>query len=170
MAARPETNPRFFPRWCIFFCGLLVLLMALVSNGDPAFSKTLADCATQQEVFGIALKQYPVDHQGLVSLSIDVTYRLHTPIDTLDASVYPDYLDMVQSIKQFLADYPNESDYWEVVNKQLAQLLLDQYPTLSSVQLKMGLMPSPPKVDFDRFSQVLMTRPGGCPLLTAPSP
>ncbi len=149
----------------LFCLSILVSAITFFSVVNPAVSKNLADCAANQESFGFFLKEFPVEHQGYALFNIEVTYRINTPIETIDPKVYPDYVEVSQEVEKFLVEYPNESDYWEIMNKKLAIFLLNTYPSLSSVQIKIDVMPTTPKTKYERFSEVLITRPDSCPLL-----
>ncbi|XGB43291.1 MAG: hypothetical protein LVS60_05815 [Nodosilinea sp. LVE1205-7] len=142
------------------------MTLSLFSIGDPAVAKNLTDCSTNQESFGFFLKEYPIEHQGFALLNVAVTYRLNTSMETIDPTLYPEYVGVVQSLEKFLVNYPNESDYWEVMNKKLASFLLNQYPSLASIRIKIDVMPTTPRTKYERFSEVLVTRPDNCPLLT----
>ena len=39
----------------------------------------------------------------------------------------------MRDIGQFLTHYPGQMDYWEIVNKQMTQMLLKKYPMLASI-------------------------------------
>ncbi|MFZ4640924.1 MAG: hypothetical protein ACOYMP_11070 [Nodosilinea sp.] len=159
------TKHYFFACFRFLCLSILVSAIAFFSVVNPAASKNLADCAANQESFGFLLKEFPVEHQGYALFNIDVTYRINTPIETIDPKVYPDYVEVSQEVEKFLVEYPNESDYWEIMNKKLAIFLLNTYPSLSSIQIKIDVMPTTPKTKYERFSEVLITRPDSCPLL-----
>jgi hypothetical protein len=57
-------------------------------------------------------------------------------------SQYPDFTDILKDIQGFLNNYPNETDYWEILNKKLTQRVLRKYPVLSSVTSEMQVSPS----------------------------
>lgn len=156
---------RPFAYFRLFCLSVSASTLALFSIVNPALSEKLADCAANQESFGFFLKEFPVEHQGYALLNIDVTYRINTPIKGIDPNVYPEYVGVVQEIEKFIVGYPNESGYWEIMNKKLAMFLLDKYPSLSSIQIKIDVMPTTPRTRYQRFSEVLITRPDSCPLL-----
>ena len=55
---------------------------------------------------------------------------------------YPDFLSVAKDIQDFLTNYPNDGDYWEIVNKKLTQMVLEKYPVLSSITSEMQVSPS----------------------------
>lgn len=58
-----------------------------------------------------------------------------------------------QSIDNFLANYPNETDVWEIVNKNLTQKVLAENPALDSLQIGLDLLPTN-KLPYERASIV----------------
>jgi hypothetical protein len=58
-----------------------------------------------------------------------------------------------QSIDNFLANYPNETDVWEIVNKNLTQKVLAENPALDSLQIDLDLLPTN-KLPYERASIV----------------
>jgi len=146
--------------------GISALAFALISTSNPASANTATDCSTNQESFGFFLKDYPMEHQGNGLLNISVLYRLNTAVDKIEPDLYPEYVGIVEKIQKFLEEYPNESDYWEIINKKMAGYLLEQYPSMSSVHIKIDVAPTTPRTRYERFSEVLKTRPDNCPLIT----
>ena len=39
---------------------------------------------------------------------------------------YPDFIPIAEFINNFLVNYPNETDFWEILNKNLIRTLLTQ--------------------------------------------
>lgn len=58
-----------------------------------------------------------------------------------------------QSIDNFLANYPNETDVWEVLNQNLTQKVLAENPALDSLQIGLDLLPTN-KLPYERGSIV----------------
>ncbi|MFB8793570.1 MAG: hypothetical protein U7126_04885 [Microcoleus sp.] len=52
-----------------------------------------------------------------------------------------------------MANYPNETDVWEVVNQNLTQKVLAENPALDSLQIGLDLLPTN-KLPYDRASIV----------------
>lgn len=109
------------------------------------------------EEFSFALPNFRMKHQGEDnSLNINVRY-LYVP--SIRDDKYPDFRLLVKDIEKFLQDYPNDGDYWEVVNKKMARMLLRKHPTLS--QICIDLTVSPSKLDpYHRSSTVTLSRAG----------
>jgi hypothetical protein len=108
-----------------------------------------------REEFMFKLKDFKVEHQAeLNSLQIQVRY---TYLAGIKAAEYPDFIPLAKDVEAFLTNYPNESTYWEIVNKELTQMVLDKYPVLSSVTCEIEVAPSP-RHPFTRASSVTRQR------------
>ena len=144
---------------------LLVSASALILSFNvfisPSLSQTLTKCEQHQEAFTFQVPNYPIQHQGGAILNIKVAYRL-TP-ETIAQNAYPDFLPIRKDIDTNLINYPNNRDYWEIVNKKLVQFLLDKYPQMSSLRVEMDVLPTP-HAPFPRSSIVQTTRLQSCPL------
>jgi len=83
------------------------------------------------EEFSFLIKDFKVDHQSESNnLNISISYRYVVDIPNSD---YPDFRLLAKDVEKFLTNYPNEVDYWEIVNKQLTLFLLKKYPAISSI-------------------------------------
>ncbi|GAB1543333.1 hypothetical protein NUACC21_60070 [Scytonema sp. NUACC21] len=108
-----------------------------------------------KEDFEFQLENHRIFHHGFVhNININVHYQY---VKKIENGQYPDFLKLEQDIKQFLQNYPNETDYWEIINKELAKILLVKYPQLSSITLKLHVKPDV-KVTRPRSSTVTLTR------------
>jgi hypothetical protein len=52
-----------------------------------------------------------------------------------------------------LANYPNETDFWEILNKNLTQKLLAENPALDSLEIGIEVLPTN-RLPYDRASIV----------------
>ncbi|MEO0408725.1 MAG: hypothetical protein AAF289_15380 [Cyanobacteria bacterium P01_A01_bin.135] len=116
-------------------------LLALLSCLGPA-APGLTEPAPEPELapqndrpHRISLDRLPVAHQGIHRLNIHLDYAASP------APLAPAPASLQQAIQTFLAQYPNEDDYWEIVNRRLAQTLIAQYPQLTTLSLEMGVLP-----------------------------
>jgi hypothetical protein len=57
------------------------------------------------------------------------------------------------SIDNFLTNYPNETDFWEIINKSLTQQVLAQNPALDSLQINLEVLPTN-RLPYNRASIV----------------
>lgn len=103
------------------------------------------------EEFSFAIQDFKMNHQTQVN-NININFRYCYRIG-ISNSQYPDFRALVKDIQDSLDNYPNEADYWEIVNKNLTQMILNKYPMLSIVTNEMQISPSP-LVPFLRSSIV----------------
>lgn len=128
----------------------------------PSFAQTATQCQQNQEIFKFQVPTYAMEHQSGAVLNLKVAYRF-TPT-AINNNDYPDFVPIRKEIDKFLVNYPNETDYWEIINKKLVHQLLDEYPQMSALQVEINVMPTPQE-PFARSSIVNITRPQGCPLI-----
>ena len=91
------------------------------------------------EGFSFLIKDLTVDHQGQNNLNITVKYRYRANMMVSD---YPDFRLIAKDIETFLKNYPNETDYWEIVNKKITLLILDKYSSIESVTSQIEVSPT----------------------------
>jgi hypothetical protein len=107
------------------------------------------------EEFSFWIKDFKVDHQGEHhNLNISISYRY---VGNITKTQYPDFRWLAKDVETLLTNYPNEDDYWEIVNKQLTALLLKKYAGLMSVTIELKVDPSP-LVPYTRSSRVTRQR------------
>ena len=129
----------------------------------PASAIQLTQCDLNQESFEFELPSYQIKHQGEAMLDIGINYR-YIDNPELDPNVYPDFVPIAKKVDQFLTNYPNETDYWEIVNRNLTQFLLNEYPTLSSIRTNIDIYLGSSNEFYPRSSIVTLTRQDSCPL------
>jgi hypothetical protein len=66
---------------------------------------------------------------------------------------YPDFVPIYTSIDNFLTNYPNETDFWEILNKSLTQQVLAKNPNLNSLQINLEVLPTN-RLPYNRASIV----------------
>ena len=76
------------------------------------------------ESFQFSILDYVIEHQGgaVLDVTLDYTYKpeLGSP------ELYFEFQQVSNYIDNFLKTYPNETDYWEILNKNLSgQLVTD---------------------------------------------
>ena len=114
-----------------------------VQNGASVKQKSASkdkktDLLTEE--FSFAIQDFKVNHQTQVN-NININFRYCYRIG-ISNSQYPDFRALVKDIQDSLDNYPNEADYWEIVNKNLTQMILKKYPMLSGVTNEMQISPS----------------------------
>ncbi|MCM3870126.1 MAG: hypothetical protein ND895_05445 [Pyrinomonadaceae bacterium] len=92
------------------------------------------------EEFSFLIKDFKIEHQGQTNnLNITIQYRYRANISD---SEYPDFRAVAKDIEIFLSNYPNENDYWEILNKRITLLVLDKYPPITKVTCQVQVSPS----------------------------
>lgn len=128
---------------------LPVVFLLLLACSSVAYSQSLV------EEFSFTIKDFKMDHQTQTNnLNISISYRY---IANIQKSQYPDFRWLAKDVETLLANYPNKDDYWEIVNKQITQLLLNKYPGIMSVTCELKVDPSS-LVPYTRTSRVTRER------------
>ena len=93
------------------------------------------------EEFLFFIKDFKCDHQTEVNnLNIAISFRY---VKNIPESDYPDFRLLAKDIETFLTNYPNEKDYWEIVNKRLTAQLMKKYPVILSLTSEIKSDPTP---------------------------
>ena len=104
------------------------------------------------EEFSFLIKDFKLRES--TNLNISISYRY---VGNLANSEYPDFVLLAKDVEGFLTNYPNKTDYWEVVNKNLTALLLKKYPTIMSITSELKVDPTPGE-PYIRWSRVTRDR------------
>jgi len=84
----------------------------------------------KKESFSFAIKDYYIEHQGTAILNVDITLDFKKPKGRRNPEDYYEFQQIIHYIDNYLVDYPNETDYWEILNTNLAKsLITDKIPT-----------------------------------------
>ena len=138
---------------------MLVILAILVTTSclPAVYSQTQERSSSTRivEEFSFLVKDFRMDHQGQANnLNISISYRYAANITKAD---YPDFRWLAKDVETLLTNYPNEDDYWEIVNKQITALLLKKYPGVVEVTCEIKVDPSS-VVPYTRTSRVTRER------------
>lgn len=134
--------------------GFFAVQPAVLSlRAKPHAPATLA-AVTLQEAFSFQLKDLAVRHQGGNTLGVAVRY---TYVEGIPDADYPDFRVLAQTCEEFLTRYPQESAFWEVVNKELTQTLLDKFPALAAVTVELHVSATS-RIPYGRASTVTRRR------------
>jgi len=96
-----------------------------------------------------------MEHQGEANtLNIKVSYEYNAGIAN---NQYPDFIPIRNDVDKFLTNYPDETTFWEIVNKEVTAMLLEKYPALASVTCEIQVTPSV-KYQFTRGSIITRHR------------
>jgi hypothetical protein len=107
------------------------------------------------EEYEFQLKNYAFDYQGQKNvLDIDVLYQYVTGITKPQ---YPDVVAVKKDLEQFMLNYPDKMQYWEILNKDATKMLLAKYPALATVTIKLQIFPNEQE-SFARTSTVTRSR------------
>src|ERR671932_747171 len=126
------------------------------SGGGPELTQSRTSSLLPSEKWAFNFKDYTIDHQGLNTLNIKVDYGLKPGITKNE---YPDFVPIYKSIDNFLVNYPNETDFWEIVNKNLTAKVLDENPVLTDISIQLEVLPTD-RLPYDRTSTVFRSRSG----------
>ncbi|HKE59972.1 MAG TPA: hypothetical protein VKB46_24845, partial [Pyrinomonadaceae bacterium] len=127
---------------------------AATQRADQARSQSVADQSLEEE-FSFSLKDFKMDHQGEINtLNITVRYRYKTGVAESD---YPDFRLIAKDVENFLSNYPNKKDYWEILNKKITLMILRKYTALQRVTSDIQVSPSA-SVPYLRSSTVTQQR------------
>ena len=126
---------------------------------SPALSQTVLKCEQHQEILTFQLSNYPIQDQGVAVLNVKFPYCM-TP-EVLAQNTYHDFVPIRKDIDKFFINYPNEGDFWEILNKKLVQILLDKYPKMVSLSIEIGVTPNVQEPLYC-FTIVQSTRPQNC--------
>ena len=143
---------------------IFIFLSSIFAFPQIAKAQIPSNCYLNQETFGFAMKNYEIQHQAHVIINIYVDYRFFE-IEEIDPNNYPDVIPIIQQIDKFLTSYPNETDYWEIVNRNLVTYLLEENTDFTSIRVKLELKNNPLDNFYDTYSTVLKTRDNSCPLI-----
>jgi hypothetical protein len=107
------------------------------------------------EEFSFYVKDFKMDHQGDVqTLNIKISFQY---VNGIRVAAYPDFRLIARDVETYLGKYPNKTDYWEIVNKNLTQLILNKYPSVSRVKSDIEVSASP-SIPYVRTSTVTRGR------------
>ena len=139
---------------------VIVVFVVTPSGWSAVYSQSMktaenSSAGSPVEEFSFLIKDFRMDHQGQNNnLNISISYRYVANISKAD---YPDFRWLAKDIETFLTTYPNEDDYWEILNKQVTTLLLKKYRGLAMVTSDIKVDPSS-VVPYTRSSRVTRER------------
>ena len=91
------------------------------------------------EGWSFKFDNYAVKHQGKAVLDLEISYRYKNGIGKSKLINYPDFVPIYKFIDNFFVNYPNETDYWEILNKKLIESLLTKpIPTPYGINYKLA--------------------------------
>lgn len=89
-------------------------------------------------------------HIERASTQVVLEIRIHYQyIAGIAPTEYPDFREIAAVIKAYLTEYPNKDEYWEVINKELALMVIDKFSALKSVISELEMQPTTTDPDFN---------------------
>ena len=146
-----------------------------MSTGTPEAGEVVLD-----ETFSFELVDYEIEHQGQAVIDMQVDLDLKEGIGEDNPFEYPDFTPIRDFITDFLVNYPNETDFWEILNKNLAETLLtESIPTpfgveynldevLDAITIDIDVQPGSSGIDTPRSSKITQTVDRSEPLSDEP--
>jgi hypothetical protein len=132
---------------CAFAAGFsLICSLSIVSQLNAEISKGVAVVVISEpqqppvamQNWSFAVKGYTVKHQHIVNtVNVVVKYSLQGSSTTLNIS---NFMSLPNRITQFFVEYPNEDDYWEVVNRRLTEMILREHPEMRSLTISLEVL------------------------------
>ena len=113
--------------------------------------------AALTEGFVFYIQDFKYQHQSELN-NLNITIR-YTYVSGIEESQYPEFRLVLNDVKTFLENYPDEEAYWEILNKAVTEMVLRKYPVLSSITSEMQVSPSA-MITFLRASTVTRQRTG----------
>ena len=93
----------------------------------------------KKETFSFSIEDYYIEHQGTAILDVDVTLDFKKSKGQRQPEDYYEFQQIIHYIDNYLVDYPNETDYWEILNTNLAtSLITDKIPTAWDTKYKLA--------------------------------
>ena len=77
-----------------------------------------------EEGWSFSFENYAIEHQGQSIIDLTVSYDYVDGIGIDDPLEYPEFRQIYNFIDDYLINYPNENDFWEILNKNLVDTLL----------------------------------------------
>lgn len=112
-------------------------------------SASIVDDSNAIELAAVLMKDLKICHQlEWRNLSISLEYESELHGKSLNVSLVKEY------VRQFLNEYPNETDFWEIMNGHLVRALLQEFPDMQKLKSVLSLKPDR-TLSFPRESTVI---------------
>ncbi len=112
-----------------------------VTKRNQKLGATTVKFSVLVEQFSFLIKDFKIDHQGENNnLNITIWYRYKAHLSNAE---YPDFMLIAKDIETLLTNYPNEGDYWEILNKKITLMVLEKYPAIAKITSQLQVSPSP---------------------------
>ena len=132
----------------------IALLVFLSGPLTPSLSAKDPRSTRVQEQFEFVMRELKVAHQGGNTLTLTLRYDYRPGLKPAE---YPDFRRLAQTCEEFFKGYPNDKDYWEVLNLKLTARLLREFPAVAKMTVEIQVAPTD-QIPFPRASTVTRTR------------
>lgn len=113
-----------------------VAIVSVFSAIPPVHSLELDTLSAREEI-GFKIDHLKMFHQEIWrTLDIIVWYHNHQ-----NSGQVPDTTEVKESLLQFLRDYSNGADYWEILNTNILKFLKQAYPSLDAIEIELSVVP-----------------------------
>ena len=91
------------------------------------------------ESWSFSIEDYAIEHQGNAVIDITVSYNYVDGVGQNDPLEYPEFTQIYNFINSYLINYSNETGFWEILNKNLVDTLLNKpIPTEFGVEYNLN--------------------------------
>jgi hypothetical protein len=109
------------------------------ASNDRTNNRNLVEREFTLKKADIQLKNYAIKHQGKNVLDINIKYLDRA---SRSKSRNEKNLFLTRQLQELLENYPNEDDYWEIMNCNITKKLLQKNQDLSSITIAITVHPS----------------------------
>lgn len=106
---------------------------ALLAGATASYAQEIS----LNEFYSVEVKKFNVFIDNAKhDIDIYITWNFKTnptPDDYIDSNL------VVNTVKTFLKEYPNKSDFWEVVNHKLTSHMIDKFKQVKSFSIKLDV-------------------------------
>jgi hypothetical protein len=132
----------------------IALLVLLSGALTPSLSAKDPRSTRVQEQFEFVMQDLKVAHQGGNTLTLTLRYDYRPGLQSAE---YPDFRRLARACEEFFKSYPNDTDYWEILNLKLTARLLREFPAVAKMTVEIQVAPTD-QIPFPRTSTVTRTR------------
>jgi hypothetical protein len=91
------------------------------------------------ESWQFSFDNYAIEHQGGATIDLLVRCNYKEWMRATDPLKYPEFTQVYTYVDNYLKTYPNETDFWEILNKNLVSDLLTQsIPTAFGIEYQLA--------------------------------
>lgn len=120
-----KMSKQIFGQFVATMIGTVLGLGAIV-DAIPVKAATSNTNTGLGESWSFGFENYPISHQGQAVIDLTLSYDYVDGIGENDPFEYPEFTQIYNYIDTFFTTYPNETDFWEILNKNLVTDLLSK--------------------------------------------